>query len=416
MRNEYDKKNLVLADEDAVHGFIRWIPTLVVLCVVGGFFSLSWYAYHAGIESVKDDDLLVIEADKTPMKEKPADPGGMQFPNQDKTIFDTFSANKRPAQNVERILPSPEAPMSKDDADTSETKTWINSKLTEKKPATKEQVFGKQKEEKLKSEDAPQREVISDIPKADDTSDSYIAARDNEPASEMFSQKDNTTSIKEKITLEANEKTAKLAAEKEKVAQEANEKSEAAKLAEEKAIAQKEEKEKLALEAKEKAAKAAEEKAEALKAEKEKLAQEAKEKAEALKVEKEKIAKEAKEKAAKAAEEKAANAKAEKEKLVQEAKEKAEKTEKKVKSAGGVAMVQLGAYRSEEEAKDAWKNLHIKHKDLSDKSPSIVRADLGSKGIYYRLRITGLADNAEANALCRTLSSKGQPCIIPTGK
>src|SRR5690606_18973570 len=67
---------------------------------------------------------------KTPIKEKPADPGGMQFPNQDKTIFDTFNGNATPtAQNVERILPSPEEPMSKD-LDTSETSTWINNKLT----------------------------------------------------------------------------------------------------------------------------------------------------------------------------------------------------------------------------------------------------------------------------------------------
>ncbi|MBY0406615.1 MAG: hypothetical protein K2Q01_02900, partial [Rickettsiales bacterium] len=138
----------MVISEEGVSGMARWIPTFVVFCVVGGFFALSWYAYHAGMESVREEDLLVVEVEKTPMKEKPADPGGMQFPNQDKTIFDTFSGSKTPSQNVERILPSPEEPISKD-IDTSETSTWINNKLTgkEEKPA-KEQVIGSKKEAK----------------------------------------------------------------------------------------------------------------------------------------------------------------------------------------------------------------------------------------------------------------------------
>ncbi len=88
--------------------------------------ALAWYAYHAGTQSTKDEDLLVVEADKTPMKEKPLDPGGMKFPNQDKTIFETFS-NAQPPK-VERVLPAPEEPLPQEMPIRPETTTWMNDK------------------------------------------------------------------------------------------------------------------------------------------------------------------------------------------------------------------------------------------------------------------------------------------------
>lgn len=90
----------------------KWVPTIVLVSTVVGFVSLAWYAYHTGRQSVKEEDLLVIESEKTPMKEKPEDPGGMKFPNQDKTIFETFSYNQ-PVAKVERVLPAPEEPIDK---------------------------------------------------------------------------------------------------------------------------------------------------------------------------------------------------------------------------------------------------------------------------------------------------------------
>ena len=97
-------------DNDNEAGIAKWIPTIVLLVAVAGFASLAWYSYKVGRESVKEEDLLVIEADDAPIKEKPLDAGGMQFPNQDKTVFETFSSNQQPAK-VERVLPVPEEPI-----------------------------------------------------------------------------------------------------------------------------------------------------------------------------------------------------------------------------------------------------------------------------------------------------------------
>jgi hypothetical protein len=89
-------------------------------------------------------------------------------------------------------------------------------------------------------------------------------------------------------------------------------------------------------------------------------------------------------------------------------KPKAAKAEKPAKASGGSAMVQLGAYRSEDEAKKAWSQAAKKYAALAGKSPTIVRADLGDKGVYYRLR-AGVAD---AKATCAKLSAAGQACIV----
>ena len=82
----------------------------------------------------------------------------------------------------------------------------------------------------------------------------------------------------------------------------------------------------------------------------------------------------------------------------------------------GNAVVQLGAYRSEDELYEAWNKMQVKFDDLSYREPTVIRADLGAKGIYYRLRIAGIANAAEAKTLCATLSAKGQACILISDK
>lgn len=113
MRNEEED-----VEFENASGIMKWIPTIMLVSVITGFIMLAYYAYHSGKESVKEEELLVIEADKTPIKEKPEDPGGMKFPNQDKTIFETFSNSPTPPK-VERVLPSPEEPITQ--AETKET-------------------------------------------------------------------------------------------------------------------------------------------------------------------------------------------------------------------------------------------------------------------------------------------------------
>ena len=66
--------------------FPKYVPILVLSFAILAFASLAIYAYKHGGNAM-EEDLLVVEADKTPIKEKPEDACGMQFPNQDKTIY-----------------------------------------------------------------------------------------------------------------------------------------------------------------------------------------------------------------------------------------------------------------------------------------------------------------------------------------
>ena len=81
------------------------------------------------------------------------------------------------------------------------------------------------------------------------------------------------------------------------------------------------------------------------------------------------------------------------------------------KPAEGKGKIQLGAYKSEAEAKAEWAKIQKKFSQLSGHAPIIVKADLGEKGTFYRLRAGGFAD---AKATCAALTAKGQACILPT--
>ena len=127
----------IIADTHQASSVGRWVPFAVVSFAFAGFIGLAWYAYHSGTQTIREEDLVVIEADRTPIKEKPEDPGGMKFPNQDKTVFETFagSGNQQPPR-VERVLPPPEEPLQKQ-VDTSQTQSYVNEKLR-KEEASKE--------------------------------------------------------------------------------------------------------------------------------------------------------------------------------------------------------------------------------------------------------------------------------------
>jgi cell division protein FtsN len=80
-------------------------------------------------------------------------------------------------------------------------------------------------------------------------------------------------------------------------------------------------------------------------------------------------------------------------------------------AAGGYAL-QIGAFKSQAEAETAWKNYKTKHAALlSGYSDTIQQADLGEKGTWYRLKVSGFADREVATALCDRLKADGGACI-----
>jgi len=82
-------------------------------------------------------------------------------------------------------------------------------------------------------------------------------------------------------------------------------------------------------------------------------------------------------------------------------------------SASGAYVLQIGAYKSQAEADAAWNTYKAKHAALlAGYSPNVAQADLGDKGTWYRLRITGFPSKDVASAMCDRLKADGGICFL----
>jgi hypothetical protein len=79
----------------------------------------------------------------------------------------------------------------------------------------------------------------------------------------------------------------------------------------------------------------------------------------------------------------------------------------------GPARIQLAALRSPEAAKDEWARLKREHPELLGKLTAVaVRADLGDKGVWYRVQTQEFPDGAAAERLCADLKKQKVGCSL----
>ncbi len=79
--------------------------------------------------------------------------------------------------------------------------------------------------------------------------------------------------------------------------------------------------------------------------------------------------------------------------------------------------VQLAAFRDPNAAGKSWRVLSKKHAALlGSLQHFILKADLGKRGIYYKLQVGPLADRAKAVQLCSRLKAQKQGCFVVRGK
>ncbi len=84
---------------------------------------------------------------------------------------------------------------------------------------------------------------------------------------------------------------------------------------------------------------------------------------------------------------------------------------KPVAAASGGSVVQLGAFSDTATANAVWSKLSGRLSTLSGLRKSIEPVDVGGKTLY-RLRASGLADRAAADALCSQAKSAGEQCAV----
>lgn len=80
-------------------------------------------------------------------------------------------------------------------------------------------------------------------------------------------------------------------------------------------------------------------------------------------------------------------------------------------AASGEFMVQLSSQKSEAEAQRAISQLQARYAALSGRSMDVQRADLGAKGVYYRVRAAG-GSQEQAASLCGQVKAAGGDCMV----
>lgn len=95
-------------------------PTLLVTLILVGvtiFLAHGWYTDKFAISSADNKDVPLIRATQKEVRVKPADPGGMQIANRDKRVYETISGNinkEQPLPKVTRLMPEPEKPVARE--------------------------------------------------------------------------------------------------------------------------------------------------------------------------------------------------------------------------------------------------------------------------------------------------------------
>lgn len=84
-----------------------------------------------------------------------------------------------------------------------------------------------------------------------------------------------------------------------------------------------------------------------------------------------------------------------------------------VPSLAGRFRVQIGAGRTEEEARSRWSRLVGRHPDLlGGQELFVLRADLGDRGIYHRVQVGAFDSRAAAADLCERLKAQSVDCFV----
>ncbi len=79
----------------------------------------------------------------------------------------------------------------------------------------------------------------------------------------------------------------------------------------------------------------------------------------------------------------------------------------------GPLRIQIAATKDEPSARAEFTRLQKAHADLlGNLSATVVKADLGDKGVFYRIQAGPIADKAQADKLCSQLKPLGIGCIV----
>jgi cell division protein FtsN len=81
-------------------------------------------------------------------------------------------------------------------------------------------------------------------------------------------------------------------------------------------------------------------------------------------------------------------------------------------STSGTYVLQIGAYKSQDEATVSWHAFKASHAMVGGYASRIKKVDLGAKGTWYRLQLASFADKDSATAFCEKLKADNGNCFV----
>jgi cell division septation protein DedD len=325
--DDYIEEDVKLKKKSSGKRFLNFVFLLIAL---GGFGALAYYAYEFGMIPRDPSKLPVVSATEEPFRVAPENPGGMEIPNQDKTVFDTMDGNKE-LPTVESILPAPEEPMDV-------------GALEDEKPADSWEDKGTLNEDEMSAE-APAPAPAPEAQKEENALDDV--AFGEEPATPAPVVEAPKTPLPTAAEVKAPEAPKKEAAAPAPVTP----------------------------------AKPADNTMDFLR-EKEKTLE---------------------------AKTPAVVPPAERPEVIH----RPEPSKPVYSKTEGGYSIQLGAFKSESDAKAAWDKIIKRYTEaLSGLKVFVERADLGDKGIFYRLKAGTVPNKSKAQELCDMMAKDKQPCFV----
>lgn len=91
-----------------------WFPAAMMAVTVAVLAAVLWYSYPKEAAEQELRAVPVIRAEAGPVKVVPGDPGGMDIPYRESTVFDTLRAGET-ERRVENLLPEAEKPIPREE-------------------------------------------------------------------------------------------------------------------------------------------------------------------------------------------------------------------------------------------------------------------------------------------------------------
>lgn len=84
-----------------------WVAAVALFAFAG----FTWYAYRQATKVGEEGVAPLIKAEQSAIRVKPDEPGGMNVPDQDKSVYERVGSDTPATTKVESLLPEPEKPM-----------------------------------------------------------------------------------------------------------------------------------------------------------------------------------------------------------------------------------------------------------------------------------------------------------------